>query len=701
MYINESRRGDSGIGFLALQDHGWQQAGVSLDQRITLMGVRALDRDRDEYPVGYYNYEAGTIGDIIGSNLWQSSAVTTSGSSSSNAEGRELHGWRFTPWPVKTIEFKDPMKPTTQAGLRGGGHCRGAEVPAGNIHMLPIRDGQWGIDPRFQKKPVNFAPGLPKPAVGTHGIVVSADNEGQQDDLFFSMETGRMIAVNWAGDPSMGSLVADLNANSEVDPDRVARLQSAFRVIKTKKAKGCVNFVDNVIALQMGPSGCGDATGGIVWDTKTGGVLGQNMGSGPLTVGDPKEDKHKLSVDEDGHHINSAHISTNAYFFMDNIYDAPLKFDSRWGGASVGQESFEVYLEYDEDWQHAHKCGLREGIWRWRSTATVGSSTVPPPPTGIPPAGGPPMIPIRIDFGAGDFFPPPFLPLVGYKKTVDGMSWAQTTTALSSPTMLFQPQFFSDGVPDTRVWGEIPPEERDQQKSQSPIVGYFDSFGLQTDEDWSYYDSPFLGRGRTFPNRGTAHGGVAFLAPQICLSDYAAERSTDVSTSTATFVISDSTRLGFGTPSVSDEGGMSEGFYQKYDPSTRYMEIRREDDERYLYMEHAGNNRVVFEQPVGVNKCFNLGETTVALASNTITPTSSNMVVTQAGSYDYLYTINTSGVTEGQIVIVKCESGKQLYVSESSGGNIHGSTASLSAVDNVAGLIYTAGAWTIIFKKEG
>ena len=46
MYINESRRGASGIGFLALQDHGWQQEDITLDQRITIMGVRVKDRHR-------------------------------------------------------------------------------------------------------------------------------------------------------------------------------------------------------------------------------------------------------------------------------------------------------------------------------------------------------------------------------------------------------------------------------------------------------------------------------------------------------------------------------------------------------------------------------------------------------------------------------------------------------------------------------
>ena len=77
MYINESRRGSSGIGFLALQDHGWQDEDVTLDQRVTIMGVRVKDRWREETPVGYYKYDEESVGDIIGSFLWTSNQGST------------------------------------------------------------------------------------------------------------------------------------------------------------------------------------------------------------------------------------------------------------------------------------------------------------------------------------------------------------------------------------------------------------------------------------------------------------------------------------------------------------------------------------------------------------------------------------------------------------------------------------------------
>jgi len=704
MYINESRRGASGIGFLALQDHGWQQEDITLDQRITIMGVRVKDRHREQMPVGYYKYEEGSVGDIIGSNLWQSNQGASSSQSDS---GRELHGWRFTPWPVKTIKYQDPMKPITQAGLRGSTSSGCTHVSSSQIKLLPIKEIEdgWVIDERFKHKDANSPPEFPKTALGAYGIVVSADNEGRQDDLFFSLDP-RLVAVNFAGDPTMGSLVSDLNAKGELDPTRTARLQSAFRVLKTKNAKGCVNFIDNTIALQIGTTGCADTTGGILWDTKVGGVLGQSLGSGPMTCGDPNNDKHQVAKDEDGHSINSAHISTGAYFYQDNQYDAPLKFDGVWEEAKLGPESFEVFLEYDDSVKHGHVCGEKEGIWRWRATSTVGSSTtttgIPPTYTtgGRPPAGGQPPEKDK-DWPTIGGPPPCGTGLLEMERKSE-WGWAQTTLELGAPTLNFQPMFHQDGRCDTSTWLNCTPEEVSHQKAESPMVSRLESFGLQNEEDWTYFSQPGLCQEPRYSNRGSAHGGLVFLPPQLTIADYVADRQDDVTTSTATFIIADSTRLGIGTPSVTEEGGLSEGFYHKYDPSTQYLELRREDDTRYMYMERAGDNRVWIDQPLGVNKCFSLGQTEVTISGNEIAPTSSNMVVDEDGpyDYDYLYTIGTSGVAEGQIVILKPASGKTIYIREYGTGNINGE-ADLTEDDNVAGLIYTAGAWTIIFSKEG
>jgi len=388
MYINESRRGSSGIGFLALQDHGWQDEDVTLDQRVTIMGVRVKDRWRDETPVGYYKYDEESVGDIIGSFLWTSNQGSTepgtSGSQSTIERGRELHGWRFTPWPVRTKEKKpDRMKPTTQAGRRGKKVAQCTSFKRDDIKMLPLEkwnDGLFGeggvtLDERFKEADVQVpqqgmvwpSAMFPKPWLDCYGIAVSMDNEQNQDDLFMQTDP-RMIAVNVGGDPAMGSLVCDLQLDCTIS--KVAPLQSAFRVVS--QMAGCVPS-GPFLALQIGKSGCGDTLGGVAWDTSIGGFLSQNLGSGPLIMGG-SGCKHKVSQTEIGR-VNSAHISSNAYFWKHDEYDAPLKFDERYTESKKGTESFEVFLEYDDSVKHPHVCGEKDGIWRWRSTATCGSST--------------------------------------------------------------------------------------------------------------------------------------------------------------------------------------------------------------------------------------------------------------------------------------------------------------------------------------
>ena len=712
MFIDESRT-SRGVGFLALQDHGWEKEGMpGLDTRSLIGAVRVTKRYRGLDEMGDYQFEDESLGDVIGSFLWESAADDPKGGA---ANSREIPGWRMTPWPVRT---KGPGSDTEQGPQVG---C--VDFDRDEIKMLPLYkwddalfgEGGATIDDRFLERVVQVPrQGLPwpsalfpKPWLDCFGIAVSMDNEGQQDELFLQTDP-RLVAVNVGGDPEMGSLVCDLQKNCTIS--KVAPLQSAFRV--ATQMVGCVNS-GPFLAWQIGMSGCGDTLGGVVWDTSIGGFLGQTLGSGPLVCG-PPGDKHKVAQTEIGS-VNSAHISTNAYFFKDEEYDAPLKFDEKWEGAKAGPVSVEVFLEYDDELQHPHVCGERDGMWRWRAATFIESST----PNIIGPSE---MIPIDPDPPVLDW--PNYKPIIGQPRP-RAATWGQAITELGMPGLVFQPQFFKDGAPDFRTWGNPSRDLIDRQKADSPMTARLEAFARQGTETWDYYNSPASGREPRYP-RGSANGGIAFMPPQIGIDDYVASRASSIAHSTAAFVISDAARLALGTPSTADDGGISAGFYQLYNATSSILETYLHDDTRYLYLEATSDKRIIFERPIKANDAATFADDVTITGSTTIdgvaslgkdaaqidgsstipAPTSTYMSVKAVAPYTSgsMYAIDTTGVVDGQIVILTPYPGHDINIYEyiGYGGNIYGS-ANMTENDNLAGLIYdsTLGGWMIMFSKTG
>ena len=723
MFIDESRT-SRGVGFLALQDHGWKKEGMpGLDTRSLIGAVRVTKRYRGLDEMGDYQFEDESLGDVIGSFLWESAADDPKGGA---ANSREIPGWRMTPWPVRT---KGPGS-DTEAGPQVG--C--VDFDRDEIKMLPLYkwddvmfgEGGATLDDRFMERPVQVPrQGLPwpsalfpKPWLDCYGIAVSMDNESAQDDLFLQTDP-RLVAVN-TGDPQMGSLVCDLSKDCTIA--KVAPLQSAFRV--ATQMAGCVNS-GPFLAWQIGMSGCEDTLGGVLWDTTIGGFLGQALGSGPMTCG-AEGDKHKVAESDIGS-VNSAHISTDAYFLKNSDYDAPLKFDDRWEGARAGPVSVEVFLEYDDEMKHPHVCGEKDGMWRWRAATYIESST-----TGIP---GPSEVMIPIDPGPPVLDWPNYKPIIGQPRP-RAATWGQAITELGMPGLVFQPQFFKDGAADFRTWGNPSRELIDRQKEDSPMTARLESFGRQTATAWSYYNSPASGREPRYP-RGSAHGGIAFMPPQIGIGEYMGldadgdPRAHSIAHSTAAFVISDAARLALGTPSTDDDGGISAGFYQAYDASTSLLGTYLHDDTRYLYMEATGSQRVIFDQPVEIDNAdgltidgdlsvdgdFTLGKGAVQISGNDIDPSSAYASVQAASglSSGSVYTIDATGVSSGQMVILSpyviTGSAHSITFSEGSGyytTNISlpgGSDITISACDHLIAFIYddtggcTAGRWVYLFSK--
>lgn len=104
---------------------------------------------------------------------------------------------------------------------------------------------------------------------------------------------------------------------------------------------------------------------------------------GPIHAGHIN-DKHWLGNDGDGHPMNSGHVTTNAFFYMNRARDAPLEFQSKDYPEPAGHPAkSRVHLTYDPKSVHSHVTGTKPGMWRW--WAEVPDMTPPPPGYPKPP----------------------------------------------------------------------------------------------------------------------------------------------------------------------------------------------------------------------------------------------------------------------------------------------------------------------------
>lgn len=277
-------------------------------------------------------------------------------------------------------------------------------LPAESIgSMIPVKGTAMWEDRRFL--PVGYAtpldpggggdlwPVFPK---GLYGIAMPTSDEIQQTNLFFPCDP-RLFAINYGDEPAMGSIVCDTDENDEIDPNRTARLQSAFRVIRSP-----YNSTANSIALQIGRSGNDDCLGGLVFDKTMGDVVAamSSVYGGPFDVGDIF-DLHRLGTDGDGNPINALHISLSALFKgrFNRDMDGPLLHEGYWKGAQKFPFSGEVHFEWD----------AALGVHRWRGEVPIyipntDTPTKKPPPDVPTPPDKPPDTPSG---GGGEKQPPP------------------------------------------------------------------------------------------------------------------------------------------------------------------------------------------------------------------------------------------------------------------------------------------------------
>lgn len=388
------------LGYLPLQAHDYSRyvGGNYPDIRPMVRAIRVLDRLTGEDDVGTWVGDETTEGDVIGSFLWENIP------GNNTSRSRPMPAWRFS-WPVVAIEGKAPpapspgtnifgqINPVNIGAVFGEVNLLGETVTSGRtgpqigpvpasqgrtvvgspvappVQFRPLRTSDWDEDERFVGKDLSTPEGeegplWPKFAVGWHGLALAGDEENSQEEMFFPADP-RLVAVNFAGDPKIGSMVIDLDEKSAVDETRIARLQSLARVIKAPIAGCFFAEEESTLAWNIGRTGQGESLGGLMYSR---GVLGHISAAfgGPIDLGGVG-DVHQLGADADGNFVGSAHISGEALYRFFGTLDGPLRHngsdDQR--PAIRGPGKVEVDMVFDPRLSHFHLCGEKRGRHRW------------------------------------------------------------------------------------------------------------------------------------------------------------------------------------------------------------------------------------------------------------------------------------------------------------------------------------------------
>ncbi|MCB0383800.1 MAG: hypothetical protein KDD43_00300, partial [Bdellovibrionales bacterium] len=211
----------------------------------------------------------------------------------------------------------------------------------------PIYDDTFDDDKRYEEEEVAVALGSLYPQ-GTPGIVIAASQETEEHKLFFPA-SGPMIAHHRGKSPNIFSaLVYDIDGAGKIDTNKKAGLHTTMKVATLPFSGIGPFFGTEALAWNNRRSADGSGYGLVVsmGDSSKpqplsvigrGTVLRQpkiplaevyafesHLMSGPLHAGHIN-DKHRIGTSLDGP-FNAGHISTGAYFYMDQIRDAPLYF---------------------------------------------------------------------------------------------------------------------------------------------------------------------------------------------------------------------------------------------------------------------------------------------------------------------------------------------------------------------------------------
>lgn len=597
MRINDSRE-HGGIGILPLQDF---TGGLELSARHVVVAARKVGREESPGQLGRIIVQRGSAGDLLGGFMWPES-------------GRGIPAWGFV-FGAKTTRSgtEDGI------GLPTGGGGSGAHPSP----MLPVRGRDWAHDTRFAASISTAPKGWNQSPAGWYGLVVAGTSETAQVEHFHPTDP-RMPLVHWDGEPRCSAVACDLDSDSAPAPDRHARISSALRVLRkpsnAPKESNAVAFM----LCESGQGDVRGGYGFDVWDsdaskaridstvrtvttTRTstepslrgGGILGEvssvvtrtsvrtrrtststlevetagkgkpetvigmlgKRDGGPLDTG-PSTDKHRIGSDADGNAINPFHISTDAYFRMDQRQDARILFESRpWPvDAKDYDERALCHLSYRADmdrWMIWTSFPMGDEV-RVTETRTLARPTVTRPE--FPPRrrGGDGIAGSSGDTGEDDgYFSEGETPDV--MDTGSGLRPAiSMRREMMLPGVSFRPQRIAAGEYDWRYSSAISPlDMRERHSDTTPVTVRMEGYGAQgAGGGWSYAEQPGSSRHRG----GTAAGGVAFLPPEIDMS-HALESFAPggVTQSTAHVVAAPGVRWAAGTPDTTS-GGAKDGW---------------------------------------------------------------------------------------------------------------------------------------------
>lgn len=308
---------------------------------------------------------------------------------------------------------------------------------------------------------------------------------------------------------------------------------------------------------------------------------------GFIDVGD-ENDQHLLwTTPGDGEKINSAHISTLAYF-RGGVGDGPIEFSAEpWIMPNKGPVRLKTEIQFDGADKHPHPRGEKKGKWK---LITYGNLAVVPrdpefPPPGIPPEGPPPtqtppQTPPPRDPNDGPedptlTNPDPFITGdAPYDLFVVG-----AMQEIAVPATVGRPQLYFSKAVDTRNLGANPTNATVAKATkawvQSPVVIREEYVGQQkgpnfvrTTRDRSRY-SGF----------GTAYGGKVYYPPEWGAESNTADPSSRPSSVARVWYWKDQVRLAFGQPDfTSDSVGTING-YEIYKDSSHVLTFIETDSD--------------------------------------------------------------------------------------------------------------------------
>jgi hypothetical protein len=440
------------LGYFPLQDHAHGQDGTPVSSRQMIAGGRisrmtdpSVASDADECVVEYAkDYDMGTLGDVHPWLFWQTrdrgarGMGSWAGAFASIAVDADGYYANFDVQPLRDHNLKSDSR---YRAIRPNWPTCFPRIPRGAITIL-----MPGTDEAEQHENALWAdPRLVAP---------SASGPGQCGTLVVDLQPSQELCMDGSTIPGVGGRHARLQTIFRViavPPNQgMADLGAGGNVVALNYGRTGVEGIPGFGAFfgLMESSSSGPITGGPGGQTGgppgpiTGGSsslfgsLGVGAGSyggdspdgsssseeyapadfgkfeprktaghgiglmanlgaaGPIHPG-ASGDKHRHGTDRDGHPINAAHISTNAYFYQNVERDAPIAFEGDYPYPSPLPIPAPAHISYASQDTHQFQGGSASGMWRlWCETPDIsplipGIPKVPNPITGKPRTGGP------------------------------------------------------------------------------------------------------------------------------------------------------------------------------------------------------------------------------------------------------------------------------------------------------------------------